>query len=84
VRPDLLQAVDDLQMRYLRPLVVLLDEETFGGLRGTDVLVRSLRERRVPVCVIACDADLAQALSLIPSSVNSKDMRPWQSPVLSQ
>ena len=84
VRPDLLQAVDDLQMRYLRPLVVLLDEETFGGLRGADVLVRSLRERRVPVCVMACDADLAQALSLIPSSVNSKDMRPWQSPVLSQ
>jgi uncharacterized protein (DUF58 family) len=84
VRPDLLQAVDELQMRYLSPVVVLLDAETFGGLRGTDTLVRSLRERRVPVCVIACDADLVQALSLLPSSFDFKDMRPWQIPVLSQ
>lgn len=84
VRPDLLQAVDDLQMRYLRPVVVLLESETFGGLRGTDILVRSLHERRVPICVIACDADLAQALSLLPSHVDLKDMRPWQTPALSQ
>ena len=39
VRPDLLLAVDDLQRRYLRPVVVLLDAETFGGQRGTDKLV---------------------------------------------
>jgi uncharacterized protein (DUF58 family) len=84
VRPDLLHAVDDLQMRYMRPMVVLLDAATFNGVRGTDVLVRSLHERRVPVCVVACDADLAQALSMLPASVNSKDMSPWKSPVLSQ
>lgn len=83
-RPDLLLAVDDLQRRYLRPVVVLLDTETFGGQSGTDKLVRSLRERRVPVCLVACNADLAQALSELPSNFTSQDMRTWQSPVLSQ
>lgn len=84
VRPDLLLAVDDLQRRYLRPVVVLLDTETFGGKQGTDKLALSLRERRVPVCLIACNADLAQALSTLPSNITSQDMRTWQSPVLSQ
>ncbi len=84
VRPDLLLAVDDLQRRYLRPVVILLDSGTFGGQPGTDKLVRSLRERRVPVCLIACNADLAQALSELPSNFTSQDMRTWQNPALSQ
>ena len=85
VRPDLLLAVDDLQRRYLRPLVVLLDAETFGGQPGADKLVSSLRERRVPVCLVACNADLAQALSELPSNFISQDMRSWQQvPGLSQ
>ncbi len=81
VRADLLQAVDDLQMRYLRPLVVLLNTETFGGPRGTSVLINSLRERHVPVSLISCDDDLSQALSEIPSTFISQDRRPWQTPV---
>lgn len=81
VRPDLLQAVDDLQMRYLRPLVVLLNTETFGGPRGTAALINSLRERRVPVSLISCDDDLSQALSEIPATFKSQDRRPWQTPV---
>jgi len=84
VRPDLLQAVDDLQRRYLRPVVILLDIQTFGGLRGTDKLSTSLRERRVPVCVIACDADLKLALSTLTTNFTSQEMRTWKSPVLSQ
>ena len=83
VRPDLLLAVDDLQRRRLRPVVVLLNAETFSGKRGTDTLVLSLRERRVPVCVIACDADLTQALSELPSDLTSQEMRTWRNPVLS-
>ncbi|MBI3153367.1 MAG: DUF58 domain-containing protein [Chloroflexi bacterium] len=83
VRPDILHAVDDLQMRYLRPVVVLLDTETFGGPRGTETLINSLRERRVPITVIRCDDDLSQALSEIPSTFKSQDMRTWQTPVLS-
>ena len=82
VRPDLLHAVDDLQRRHLRPVVVLLNAETFGGERGTDKLIVALHERRVPVCVIACDADLTQALSELPSDLTSREMRTWRNPVL--
>jgi len=83
VRSDLLLAVDDLQRRHLRPVVVLLNAETFGGARGTDKLIIALRERRVPVCVIACDADLTQALSELPPDLTSQEMRTWRSPILS-
>lgn len=82
-RPDLLQAVDDLLMRFLSPIVVLLDAQTFGGLGGTDKLVNSLRERRVPVSVIACDDDLSQSLSAIPSNFSVQDSRVWQPPISS-
>ena len=84
VRPDILQAVDDLQMRYLRPVVVLLNTETFGGPRGTAALVNSLRERRVSVTVLQYGDDLSQALSEIPLNFKTQDIRPWQTPVFSQ
>jgi uncharacterized protein (DUF58 family) len=84
IRPDLLHAVDDLKRRYLRPVVILLDIQTFGGLRGTEKLARSLRERRVPICVIACDADLKQALSTLTSDFAPQEMRTWRNPILSQ
>lgn len=84
VRPELLQAVDDLQRRYLRPMVILLDAATFGGPDGTDKILISLRERRVPVCIIACDANLAQALSEFSSDLTSQDVRKWKSTALSQ
>jgi uncharacterized protein (DUF58 family) len=83
-RPDLLHAVDDLLLRSLRPVVILLDAQTFGGPRGTDKLVNSLRERRVSVYVIPCDADLPQALSQIPATFKSQETFSWQTPVLSQ
>jgi len=83
VRADLLHAVDDLQRRHLRPLVILLNAETFGGERGTDKLVIALRERRAPVCIINCDAELTQALSDLPSDLTSREMRSWRNPVLS-
>ena len=79
-RPDLLQAVDDLLLRYLFPVVVLLDVQSFGGPHGSDTLVNALHERRVPVSVIACDDDLPQALSSIPTSIKPQDMRAWQTP----
>ena len=83
VSPDLLQVVDDLQRRFLRPIVVLLNIETFGGLRGTDKIARSLNDRRVPVCIIACDDDLAQALSKFSVNYTSQENHIWQRPVLS-
>lgn len=84
ITQDLLIAVDDSQKRYLRPIVVLLDAATFGGEAGTDKMLLSLRERRVPVCVVACHADLSQTLSDFVSNVAPQDVRRWQKPVLSQ
>ncbi|MBI5955155.1 MAG: DUF58 domain-containing protein [Chloroflexi bacterium] len=83
VRPELLLAVDDLKRRYLRPVVILLDIQTFGGIRGTEKLARSLRERRVPLCVIACDTDLKQALSTLTTDFTPQEFRTWQNPMLS-
>ena len=84
VRPDLIVAVDDLQRRYLRPVVILMDASSFNGAHGTEGLVRSLRERRVPVYVITCNTDLVASLSSFSSNFSSQDVRSWQKPVLSQ
>jgi uncharacterized protein (DUF58 family) len=84
IQQDLLIAVDDLQKRYLRPIVVLLDGASFGGEEGIEKMVISLRERRVPVCVVTYNADLSQTLSDFVSDVNPQDVRKWQKPVLSQ
>jgi uncharacterized protein (DUF58 family) len=85
IKQDLLIAVDDLRKRHLRPTVVLLDASTFlGSAQGTDKIVLSLHERRVPVCVVACNANLSQTLSDFVSDVVPQDVRRWQKTVLSQ
>lgn len=84
VRQDLLIAVGDLQKRYLRPIVILLDAGTFGGETGTDEMLLSLKERHIPVCVIACGANLSQSLATLTSDFIPQDVRKWQKPILSQ
>ena len=81
---NLLQAVDDLLLRSLYPVVVLLDAHTFDGPSGTEKLISALRERHVPVCNIACDADLSTALSGIQTTFKTQELRSWQTPILSQ
>jgi uncharacterized protein (DUF58 family) len=83
VSSDLLAAVDDLQLRNLRPVVILLVVETFGGPRGTERLLRSLSERGIPVCPIYCDADLATVLATFASNSFSQDVHIWHRPQLS-
>jgi uncharacterized protein (DUF58 family) len=82
VSSELLLAVDDLQRRNLRPVVVLLAAETFGGPPGTERIMTSLNERRVPVCPIYCDADLGTTLASFSSTSNIQDSRVWQRPPL--
>lgn len=65
VRPEILFAVDDLQRRYMRPIVILLDSESFGGLRGAEKLCEQLRARRVPFSLVRCGDNLTQVLSEI-------------------
>jgi uncharacterized protein (DUF58 family) len=64
VRPDLLLAVEDLQRRNLRPVVVLINPESFGGRAGADQVTSSLFSRNVPVCQIKLGDDLGRNLTL--------------------
>lgn len=80
--PELLLAVDSLQRRNLRPLVVLLMAHTFGGRQNTEELAQSLIERNIPVCPVYCDADLSEVLSSFTTNTFSQESA-WRPPVLS-
>jgi uncharacterized protein (DUF58 family) len=82
VFPELLAAVDDLQRRNLRPVVVLLVAESFGGSPGSEKLYTTLFERNVPVCRIYCGADLSSELSSFSTNISSQEYS-WQRPPLS-
>jgi uncharacterized protein (DUF58 family) len=82
VWPELLLAVDSLQRRNLRPLVVRLMSRSFGGRQSNEELANSLTERNVPVCPIYCDADLSEVLSSFTTNTFSQESA-WRQPVLS-
>ncbi len=63
-RPGLIQAVEELQRRNLRPVVVLIKAETFGGRQEGDSIVTGLLHRNVPVCPIGLGDDLSAQLAL--------------------
>lgn len=63
-RPELLVAVEDLQRRHLRPVVVLIKSETFGDMKKADLVAGGLLKRGVPVCSIGYGDELGPALSL--------------------
>lgn len=59
----ILQAVDTLTLRKMRPIVILFDTKSFGGESADpENLVMSLRSRKVPVAVIQKDANLKWTL----------------------
>ncbi|MBI4730592.1 MAG: DUF58 domain-containing protein [Chloroflexi bacterium] len=63
--PELLLAVEDLQRRNLRPVVVLLKAATFGGESGdSDAIASTLLAMSVPVCPVGYGDDLGAHLSL--------------------
>jgi len=57
-------AADLLSQRGLRPVVVLIDAESFGGAPGTQDLADEIIAAGVPVCQIRNGANLATVLSL--------------------
>ena len=82
VWPELLVAVDSLQRRRLRPVVVLIMSASFGHRMDNEELAHSLTERNVPVCRVYCDADLSETLSSFTATTFSEEMS-WRQPVLS-
>jgi len=80
---ELLIAVDDVQRRNLRPVLILLSAESFGGRSGSDKLATQLMERGVPVCIVRCEDDLAKTLSTFSAKNISQDVTTWQRPKLS-
>jgi uncharacterized protein (DUF58 family) len=80
--PEILIAVDSLQRRSLRPVVVLMMVQSFGARMNNEEIARSLEERNVPVCRVYCDADLSETLSTFYSKTNSQE-HAWRRPVLS-
>jgi uncharacterized protein (DUF58 family) len=82
VYPELVSAVDDLQRRSMRPVVVLLIADSFGGKKGGEKLYNALLERNVPVCRIYAGADLSVELSSFSSYLITQEPI-WQRPLLS-
>jgi uncharacterized protein (DUF58 family) len=77
VNPEILLAADGLQRRNLRPVVILLMSETFGGPPGSEKQLELLTERNIPVCPIYNGTDLAQALSNFASQARLQEVNPW-------
>jgi uncharacterized protein (DUF58 family) len=63
-RPELLLAVEDLRRRSLRPVVVLIKSETFGGAEGSEKVAAGLLHSNIPVCQIGLGDDLGIQLTL--------------------
>ena len=63
-RADLFLALEDSQRRNLRPMVVLIKSETFGGRGGTENMVDNLQSRNIPVCQIGFGDDPGAQLAL--------------------
>jgi uncharacterized protein (DUF58 family) len=70
--PELLLAVEDLQRRNLRPVVVLIKPETFGGKGESDSIASNLVRRNVPVCLIGLGDDFSIHLALSVNYLQSR------------
>ena len=65
VQHDITLAVDQITRLGLRPIVVLINAESFGGDPGTDILAKSISHFGVPVGVISYQDDIGAMLSMI-------------------
>jgi uncharacterized protein (DUF58 family) len=62
VREQFAFTLEYLTRRGLKPIVVLLDTETFGGAPGSDYLAQMIKAVGVPVRKLANGADIEEAL----------------------
>jgi uncharacterized protein (DUF58 family) len=77
IQSELLTAIDDLRQQRLRPMVILLIVESFGGPGSSQKILAGLAERKTPVCPIHCDADLGAALSGF-AAQSAQEALQWQ------
>jgi len=66
-REEILLTTDFLTRRGLRPVVVMIDLASFGGISGGNLVTEHLQAMRVPVCQIANGDNLQTALSVLES-----------------
>jgi uncharacterized protein (DUF58 family) len=81
VDDDVLLAVELLQRRKLRPIVVLLMAASFGGRPGSDAIAEKLAQRQVPVCQVANGANLRETLSNFAAQSNLQETHSWREPM---
>jgi hypothetical protein len=61
---DIFLSVEYLQRRNLRPLVVLVRPETFGGQGDSEQIAAGLLGRNIPACLVGLGDDLTTRLTL--------------------
>ncbi len=75
---DVVLAVGLLQKRNLRPIVLLLMANSFGGVGGSDELAVKLELRGVPVCKVYNNANLGDVLAEFATTHQHQENRSWQ------
>ena len=66
VRDQISLSLDYLLRRGLRPIVVLLDSESFNGAPGSRLLLEKIKAMKVPVRIVARDDPIELALITLP------------------
>jgi uncharacterized protein (DUF58 family) len=62
-RNDVLVSTEFLARRGMRPVVVLINSASFGGMKGSDELAHNLQLMGFPVCMVSNGDDLGGVLS---------------------
>jgi uncharacterized protein (DUF58 family) len=77
VDDDVALAVELLQRRNLRPLILLLMAQTFGGRAGSEELAAKLERRGIPVCKVYNNANLGEMLAGFAALHRQQENRSW-------
>ena len=77
VHDDIALAVELLQRRKLRPVILLLMAHSFGGREGSEELAEKLEFRGVPVCKVYNNANLGDVLASFAVLHHQQENRSW-------
>jgi len=78
VHDEVILAVEMLQRRNLRPIILLLMAHSFGGSEGSEELASRLEQRGVPVCKVYNNAQLDQVLAGFAAIHRQQENRSWR------